>query len=571
VVETLAFALLATWALRRFPGHPAAGPPAPLRFELEGALASGLAVWAFTGTPLYVAVAAVPLGWAAFRHGEVGGSGGPGLAAGGLLSALLTLPAISGHGRIISFQYPSLLQPTLLLIAGLAIGACAVAGRASRGAARLHPLAVGALLLGVVVVAWMVQSVAGEVWAGITGWIFHDDVWLMTVSEFKPPIHLGPGAGVVYRQAYWALGWVFFVVPVSLVVVAAGLGRTPRGRWLIWFAGAAFGLTLLQSRFGRVAVPFFGAAVGLALMWALRRLAKGRRWLLALPIPVLLLMGTFLLDGPTRSLLRPSSRGLPDPVDEMAFELRDLPPAADLPAGVLSNWSFGHQLQVQSGLPVLVNGFGSYLDGRAFWAAVEIFRGPAELFDAFLQANRVGTVVAGPATLGMEVSGASLSPTFEKGGLNEPYMVSIPLSPLLIAGSAVPNWNVPHLPHLLPRAASRAVVRGLAFPLPFLWSYERVAGATVKGTAPAGKRVVAELRFKEQGRAHTYKAYADAAIDGRWSMVLPFPTGLTRPTIRSDSSWRVSAGGGAPLEFALPEASVRSGATLDVGRLQGAP
>jgi hypothetical protein len=220
---------------------------------------------------------------------------------------------------------------------------------------------------------------------------------------------------------------------------------------------------------------------------------------------------------------------------------------------------------------VVVNGFGSYLDESVFWSAVEVFQGQQGPFDDYLMANRIGVVVAGAATIGNEVVGADNASTFAKGGLNQPYMASVPLSPLLIAGSAVPTWNVPHLSHLMPRAASRGLVKGLAFPLPYLWSYERVPGATVKGTAPRGGRVVAELRFKEQGRPHTYKAYTDAGADGRWSMRLPFPSGLWRPTLRSEERWTINAGAGAPLEFALPEASVRSGAILDVGRLEGAP
>ncbi len=304
-------------------------------------------------------------------------------------------------------------------------------------------------------------------------------------------------------------------------------------------------------------------------MAALRRLARRRRWLLAAPIPLLILSIAFFIDIPTRQRLFPPRVAGLEPVLDLAFELRDLPPPADLPRGVLSNWSYGHQLQVQSGLPVVVNGFGSYLDEPAFWAAAEIFRGLAEPFDAYLLANRIGIVVAGAATIGQEVTGANDSVSFDGGGLNKPYMASIPLSPLLIAGSAVPNWNVPHLPHLMPRGASRGIVRGLAFPLPFLWSYERVEGAKVGGAAPAGQRVVAELRFAERGRPHTYKAWADAGADGRWTMVLPFPTSLMRPTIRSDPRWRVAAGGGAPVEFALPEETVRSGGSLDVGRLAG--
>jgi hypothetical protein len=146
-------------------------------------------------------------------------------------------------------------------------------------------------------------------------------------------------------------------------------------------------------------------------------------------------------------------------------------------------------------------------------------------------------------------------------------MASVPLSPLLIAGSAVPGWNVPHLPHLLPRFASRGVVSGLAFRLPFVWTYERVAGATVRGRAGPGVRVVAELPFTEHGRPHTYKAWTDAGADGRWELVLPFPSGYRAPTVASAAAWTARAGGGPAATFVVPEEAVRAGAAVDVGAL----
>jgi hypothetical protein len=200
---------------------------------------------------------------------------------------------------------------------------------------------------------------------------------------------------------------------------------------------------------------------------------------------------------------------------------------------------------------------------------VRIFEGPAAPFDDYLVGNRIGTVVAGAATVGNEVSGANQSSTFDQGKLRQDYMISVPLAPLLIAGSGVPNWNVSHLPHLMPRAASLGVVSGLAFRLPFLWSFERVQGALVRGVAPGRQRVVAELPFSEHGRPHTYKAWIDPAPDGRWSLVLPFPSGLMRPTLRSGPTWRLSVGGGAPREFTLSEAEVRSGAVIELDQPKG--
>jgi hypothetical protein len=515
-----------------------------------------------------VAIAALPLAWAALGHGRVQGSGGPGLVGGGMLAAVLTIPAIADHGLLISFKFPSLLQPLLLVVAGLGISACAWAGAAPAGRLLRRLLTAACLLLlAAAAVFLLAPRAVSEVQAGFTGWLLHRDAWLDTVAEFKPLLRKDGQGQITYGFAYWSLGWAAFAAPLVLPVAAAVTWRRPRGRWLVIMAAAILGLTLLQNRFGRVAVPFLGVLIGLVLMAGLRRLARGRRWLLAAPVPLVLLGVAFLFDLPTREWLYREESPRLTPVLDIAFDLRDLPPPPGAPRGVLTNWSYGHQVQVQSGLPVVINGFGSYLDEPAFWAAIKIFSVSPEAFDAYLLANQIGTVVAGTATIGNEVSGANDSATFDKGGLNQPYMAGLPLSPLLIAGSGVPNWNVPHLPHLMPRAASSATVRGLAFPLPFLWSYERVEGGTVRGTAAAGARVVAELRFTERGRPHTYKAWADVGPEGRWSLVLPFPTDLLRPTIRSESRWSVAAGGGAPVEFALPEEQVRGGGVLEVGWL----
>jgi dolichyl-diphosphooligosaccharide--protein glycosyltransferase len=564
--EALVVALLATWVVRAAPrGGPAAPPGRPGAFELEGALVSAAAVYGFSGSPLYVALVVPLLVAFGFRHGRAWGSGGAGLVAGGVVAALLTAPAIADHGRLFAFKVPSLLQPLLVALGGAAILTAAWCGAAGAGRwrrARAGALAAAALALASAAVAWPALR---EVHEALTGWLLRRDAWLADVSEFQP--FLG-AHNQGWRGAHAQLGWLAYFTPVAVAAVAAGPGR--RSARLLALAGlsaALLVLTLVQARFARVGVPLYAACAALGM--ALGARAAGRRLrrrglssLAAAAVGVLL-----LLDGPTRFVLARLPPAPLPPYLEAGLDLRDVPPPGDLDAGVLVNWTYGHQVQVLSGRPVVVNGFGSYLDAPPFWRAAEVFKGSAAALDAYLAAERVGVVVAGPGTIGAEVRGADDSSSFAGGGLNEVYMTSLPLSPLLIAGSGVPGWEVPHLPHLMPRFASRGMATGLAFRLPHLWGFERVRGARVHGTAAPGVRVLAELRFTEHERPHTYKAFTTAGADGAWSLTLPFPSDLRRPTVRAQGRWSVAAAGGAPVELDVPLAAVRAGASLDAGAL----
>ncbi len=572
VFEAVVVTLLATWVLRRFPAHPGAPAPPALRFELEGALISGLGVYGFTGAPLYVAVAVCPLALAAYGSGAIRGSGGAGLLAGGALSAALSVPAALDHQRWLSFKYPSLLQPGLLLVGGATILAAGWVGSERLGRRRARPLAVA--VAGLVAAGGCAAAAPGavaEVHGAVTGWLLHQDPWISSIREFKPLFSVLKDGVPAWSRLYWALGFSGFFLPVAGLVVAATQWRRPRVRVLLWFTLALTALALVQTRFDRAAAPLLAAVTAVAVAVALRAISI--RW--GRPCPwaaASVVMGAlFLADPPSRANLFLAGPIVGDPVQESVEALREWKTTAGPAPGVLSNWSYGHQLQVQAGVPVAVNGFGSYLDEAAFWRAVDVFSGEPSGLDELMVSQRLGALVAGAATIGQEVTGAGDSLSFANGQLNKAYMTSIPTSPLLIAGSAVPGWSVPHLPHLMPIHASQAFVAGLSFPLPFLWVFERVPGATIRGSAPPEARVVAELRFTEHRRPHTYKAFASADAQGAWSLVLPFPSGLVRPAFVSAPRWSVTAPGCDSLEFELTEQAVRGGDTIELAPLGPKP
>jgi dolichyl-diphosphooligosaccharide--protein glycosyltransferase len=569
VFEALLLALLARWSLRRLPTRRGAPAPSdgPLRFELEGALLSALGVYGFNGAAVYVAVAALPLAWAAFADRRLLGSGGPGLVVGGLLAAALDAPAMAEHHLLLSFKYPSLLQPGLLVLAGGGIMVAALI--ASAAAARWRGRGLVALVLLLAVVAAIAARSYGEVRGAISGWLLQQDRWIAGIAEFKPLLALRRDGSSPWTGLHSLMGGLGFLLPVTAGAVVVRFARRPRALGLVWFTMALVGLTLLQARFVRPLVPLAAACAGVAFALLVRWLARPRRVGRSLLTAPALLALLALADPPSRALVRWIEVPAAEPVQEMAGDLRERPLGEGVGRGVLSNWSSGHQLEIQARVPVAVNGFGSYLDEAAFWRAVNVFGGEVEPFDRYLTEQRFGGVVAGAATIGREMVGAGQSRSFDRGNLDRNFMASVPLSPLLIAGSAVPGWGVRHLPHLMPRHASAAGVPGLAFPLPQLWTFERVAGARVRGTAPARSSVLAELRFTEHQRPHTYRAFTEAGMDGSWELVLPFPTGLIRPALRSAPAWSVAASSGVARWFAVDEETVRRGATIEVGALRG--
>ncbi len=568
--EALFLVLLFTWAMRAFPPVPAAGPPRPGAFEGEGALLTGLALFVYTGSPLFAALVSVPLLVAALRRGRVLGSGGPGLVAGAGVAALLSVPFVRDTGSAWTFKNPSLIQPLFVAGCGLAVAAVAwIAGASGRGRVRRAAIAGSALVATALGLA-IATPVPAQVAEAVSGWLLHRDPWIAGIQEFAPMYRTSPSGVPPWSGWHMEFGWAGFFLPVALVVVAARAGARSRARVLLFATVTTVLLAVMSNRYSRVAIPFLAATNGIAVAAVLGRvLPAGPAGRLPAWAPLTVLLAT-AADLPTLGLLLPP-RPRVQPIVDVALHLRDFPPPRSDAPGVLSNWSYGHQIEVVAGLPVVVNGFGSYLDAPRFWEALEIFKDSPDALDRYMLRNRLGLVVAGTATIGSELTGADESPSFARGGLNQTYMRSLPLSPLLIAGSAIPGWDVPHLPTLMPRYASSAVVAGIGFKLPFLWVYERVAGARLRGSAAPGTRVLAELGFSEHRRPHVYKAYAEAAADGTWEIVVPLPSGARWPAFRTDPAWSVSAAGGPAVLVPVPEDAVRGGRIVQAGALPPPP
>jgi dolichyl-diphosphooligosaccharide--protein glycosyltransferase len=563
VIEVISLLFLATWALRRLGEAEPALPARPLAFEASGALAAAFAVWSFTGGAMYVAMVVPILVWAALRSTAVAfaGSGAPGLVAGAGLSLLLTLPSLRVHGRFLSFQLPSLLQPLLLLVAAGVVALAVLAAHAGaspwRRAGLLAALLAAATLGGVQLLpmAWR------ELAAGVSGWIFRRDPWIGSIVEFQP---LALGA-TTPLDAYYLFGTTGVLAPAILAVAGVWLFRRGGERGVAFLA-----LTLtvalflfVQNRFARVLAPFLAVSVALALQALASAFCRGGGVRIAAAFPALAALA-LLGDPQLRVSLRPLRPRPVDPISSAALDLRDsTPPAASV--GVLTPWDLGHQASLLSGRPTVVSGFGPYLDAATFAEVEEVWtRGPAEL-DAMLDRRRAAVVVGGAVLVPALRAGASRGPfRAEPRGLvlDLEFMRERPLATILIAGSGIPGAGIPHLEHLLPRFASAHRVASHAFDLPVLWTYEHVPGARLRGIAPPGARVVASVALQERGRLHQWRAFADAGPDGRWAMTVPVPTSLSHPTVRTGEAYELRIDGKPAAVAAVPEAAVLGG--LDV-------
>ncbi len=572
ICELLAAMLLFGWALRRLPGPGAPFSRSPAAWEIGGALATVFALWVFAGGVLYVALACAVVVAALIldERPRIVGSGAPALAAGAAISALLTWPAIRAHGRMISYQFPSLLPPLLVALAAGGVAVSVLVTRLTkRRAARIGLLGLlgPALLAGA---ALSLSQAANETRAGLVGWLLRRDPWIATIAEFQP---LSADRRGLLMALWTNFGAAGFAAPVLLAAGGWNIVRTARARGVAFLAlSVGFALfTLNQNRFGRIGVPLLMIDVA-AVLAALAHRRRARQSLSAARVfPAVAALVLIACDPILRPSLVPPYIFQP-PVVAAALDLRDHA-RGDAPTGVLTPWDLGHTMSVLSGLPTLTNGFGPYLDAGVFDEADRVFREDPDALDVLLARHRSRFVVAGAMESPLLAAVNGRSPFVLARGakgaiLDLEYMKAFALSPLIIGGSAIPGSDVHHLEHLLPLFASKEQPPRLAFGLPSLWVYERVPGARLVGTAPPGARVLASLEFREQGRPHQWRAFTDAGDDGRFELVIPFPTAYARPTLSSAAAYAIRLEEGPVVEVQVPERAVRAGEVIRVGAVR---
>ncbi len=217
-------------------------------------------------------------------------------------------------------------------------------------------------------------------------------------------------------------------------------------------------------------------------------------------------------DAPDRAARAPLPAEAAAALDLRSRDRADPPEESP---GVLAPWSFGHTVvALLSGRPVVVNGFGTYLDAPAFWDVQRARRRwtrPRSI--AWMARRRVGYLVTGAATCS---SGAGAPGAFAQ---RRPAG----WSSLRQSMRSAPDVAARHRGLRRPRApasatsstscpifASAQLVPGLAFPAPVRSGPTRASPARASSArGDPGARVVLEIPFRERGGRTCTSAWGD--------------------------------------------------------------
>lgn len=576
--EALIAALCLRWAIA---WEPADAPRAALRWELAGALLLFAGVHVYCGSVLFAATALglVTLARVVRREPSPSllGSGALAALGGAGLLLLIDFGWMAAHRPWFHPLQLSLLQPSLLALAGVAALGFGVASRRER-AQRTKALAVaagGLAALGAAVLV-AVPEARTALTSGLVGWLAHRDPWMDGIAEVRPVFDRLPTRLDDWRRVRAIGASVAMLFPLTLALSVAGERPVSRNR--IFFAGYALvlvGATLLQTRFGRPLVSALAVGAALAVAAVASRFAgEGRslseRWLSPLVLAAALLWVG--VDGQLRGALRPAPEPVLSPIHEVGLFFRQRPVSAvrGRRLGVFASWDRSLDILDVSGRPVVLTGFGPYVTPALFQAAERSWRGDADALATFMARSDAGNLVIGYRQY-QKMSHARGGPFLrEESGTATPNMDFLreqPASVLALGGGGAPEASVAHAGHFLPVFASSAPVPGLSPLTPSLWVHELVEGARVTGNAPDGAIVRCTVDLFVRGVRRPWVGWT-VARGGRFEVVLPVPTGLHLPTIRTGERYLLRVGEREAGSFALPLDAVQRGSVVDVGGLQ---
>ena len=207
-----------------------------------------------------------------------------------------------------------------------------------------------------------------------------------------------------------------------------------------------------------------------------------------------------LSDPEIRASLRWREARDPSALEAASLFLRDLDAAPSDTSGVLTKWDYGHTVLSVAGRPVVAAGFGPWPGEQGFREVMSALQGDEPSLVELMQRRRLDFLVTGLYAFLPSVHVADpdadppfwVSPRDGQVEINLDFFAERPLSPLILGGTGLSAAGVAHAAHLRPRFVSPQRIPGLGgAPIFEFWVYERVAGARLRGTAPAGARVVA--------------------------------------------------------------------------------
>jgi hypothetical protein len=357
-------------------------------------------------------------------------------------------------------------------------------------------------------------------------------------------------------------------VTVPVAVWAVGRGNLRRGLSFAIWTGAVCLLGLAVMRFQRVFVfnvalcsaVAVGVAVGAGL--ALARLREGPR-LRAWSVLVVMLVA-LVADPALRAMLVPRPVRSLHPVEEAAVFLREAGDPGRAPEGVMAPWDEGHRVLWTSGLPVVANGFGSFLAADSFDAQQRAWAAPERDLVEWMQQRRLRWLLGGAEAYFVSPRTAAGAGPFYRdtegiGQVDLDYLREFPASATIFGGSGLPASGVPHLEHLCPRFASTLTVQGLGGPIPEAWVFERVPGCSMRVRGPPDALVVAETTLEARAGVLAYQAWTRLDAGGAGVLVLALPSGMHTPHLSSGPWYRVRADEGAWSELVVTEDDVIAG------------
>jgi asparagine N-glycosylation enzyme membrane subunit Stt3 len=514
----------------------------PLRWELAGGALLASMTYLFSGTMATHALLAAGLALSLVAEARplppgsrwLGG-GALAYASGAALLTALSLPWVRAHGQWFHHLQLSLMQP-LLLGAGAALLAAAthaaaaierdtLAQRAPRRAWAATWRVAAPLALGLA----LFPALRRELVAGVLDWLFTRDPWMAAIAECRPLF-----AGGVFTAPPWRRVFVEFSAlgPLLIALLPLALARLHRRRaattpTLAVVVSGLLLFTMLQQRFGRALAGPIAPVAALGLAELVDVLARRRAAPLATWAPLAIALVWLGADGGARAMFRPAPAGMITGLLEGAVLLRDraLPPGRG--AAVLTFSSYGSEALYLARRPVVVSGFGPYLDRALYEESSSAWRSSEQRLFAHLTRRDAGHVLA--TTSSLLNLGAPRDPRpFRRTGdgrevLNDAYFQRFPVAVMVLAGSGNARHAMRHLEHLRPVFAGGGLIGSREVPLPDAWAYERVAGARVTGEAPDGALIRATLAVTVRGRARQWEAWTRAS-QGAWALVVPLAT-----------------------------------------------
>jgi asparagine N-glycosylation enzyme membrane subunit Stt3 len=540
IFETLCMAALALWVLRGL------RKPRGVRWELAGSLILWAGLITFAGSVLYAGIATALLLLAGSRvikttagpepsRSTIIGSGGPAFLLAALATLITTGPPVADP---FSFVFPSYLQPTLLVVAALALISARLGG--------LRGLFVAGI--GVLTLLALFEGPREQLIAGIRGWLAHEDPWLASITEFQPLLGEDLFSRTSWDRAHRYFGsFGALALPLFITSIFA-LWRSDPKRALVFalWTGSLGILCLVQNRFGRIFVVNLALCAGLGYS-ALANFfpIHPRRQTATL---ITLLGITVLLSQPLRSSLTPSSERPPAPIEEAATFLRQsLPKDAPL-EGVAAPWDMGHFLLWIAKRPVVATGFGTYLDAEGFEESRQVQLGTEMEALDWMKRRELRHIVLGAGTFLQRVYGSQGDSALKagengRGFINGRFAQDYPMTVSLTGGSALPFVGVPHFEQLRPIFATTASVKRAAKPLPILWLFERVESRELTGEGLPGERVLVRVGLEVHGTSWPWTAITSVASDGSWRLRIPLEPGSSTGGIDTPNVYDLSVGG----------------------------